>query len=32
MITANNVEVGYYGLGEVFQHHGGGTERNRKKM
>jgi hypothetical protein len=31
MITENFVEVSFSGLGEVFQQHEGGTERNRKK-
>jgi len=31
VIIANNVEFNYCGLGEVFQHHEGGTEGNRKK-
>jgi hypothetical protein len=31
MITAKYVEVRFCGLGEVFQHREGGTERNRKK-
>ena len=31
MIIAKNVEVSYCVLGEVFQYHERGTERNRKK-
>jgi hypothetical protein len=32
VIIENNVAVSYCGLGEIFQHHKGGTERKRKKI